>query len=79
MLSNGPIDTKIDTKLLAGRSKNGSSVYADSPYTGAYLRQEVGNSNLRESGPIHPSDSWPWLGHPKTMKIVLLPRLFSHQ
>jgi hypothetical protein len=29
VLSNGPIDTKIDTKLLAGRSKNGSSVYAD--------------------------------------------------
>ena len=28
---------------------------------------------------IHPSDSWPSQGHPKTMKIVLLPRLFSHQ
>jgi hypothetical protein len=48
VLSNGPIDTKIDTKLLAGRSKYGSSVYADSPYTGAYLRQKVGNSKIRE-------------------------------
>jgi hypothetical protein len=28
---------------------------------------------------IHPSDPWPLPGHPETMKMEPLPRLFSHQ